>query len=50
MMHKSPIDILLPEPKPNSELKADELPSAKLLQNPMFKQHLRWAALHFKFP
>ncbi len=34
-MHKSKIKELLPEPKPNKELKADGLPSAKLLPNPM---------------
>ena len=35
MMHKSPIKELLPEPKPNKELKADGLTSAKLLPNTM---------------
>lgn len=35
MMHKISIDILPPEPKPNSSTTADGLPSAKLLPNPL---------------
>lgn len=35
MMHKSSIDILQPEQKPNSSTTVDELPSAKLLPNPL---------------
>ncbi len=34
-MNKSKIEKRLPEPQPNSEPKADELPSALLLPNPM---------------
>ncbi len=35
MMHQSKIDILQPELKPNSSTNAAELPSAKLLPNPL---------------
>jgi hypothetical protein len=43
---KSYIEKLLPEPQPNSEPMLMGIASAPILQNPMFKQHLRWAFLH----
>ena len=35
MINNSQIELLLPEPQQNSELKADVLPSALLAQNPL---------------
>jgi hypothetical protein len=38
---KSYIEKLLPEPMPNSEPLLMGIASAPILQNPLFKQHLR---------